>query len=496
MTSPAPSYTPHPYSDHDWSSTQATTPPVKKPDASPISYHPDIHSPGLESAYNTDQGKEVVPQEERPQAQGYGNPYTGPFPVEEPTERKRRTVCGISLMVLLLILAAFIILAVALGVGLGVGLGSKKHSSSSGSKSGTNGNTFNPAYLSKSGAFNGSGLAIASYSFGSGGYGVINVYFQHWSGQLRKMQLMSDGTWQGGDSTNIVATDARNATPISAVAYAMDNKATWHIFYIDHHNVIREKISDNTTNQWRDGPIGELGLKAMNDSNVGLQACWYGSFYGTADYVHSPIPGTGSNDTAQDSVIGMHLWYGREPTVLEEVTWTYNTTQWYRQDNFTANGHGGIGCFSWGKGSVSYLMLVNLDNEVQVSWKDLNTSVVATPQHPVNKWVNTSVSIPHAMPNTSLGFTNYFYTQLDDGTIGGYNISFGAENTHLVPGDSFKIPQKGIAGTHFSVTAIPNASGGDSLIVFNQVNGSDITENTRDLTSGQWAYASLPVPPM
>jgi hypothetical protein len=88
------------------------------------------------------------------------------------------------------------------------------------------GNTLNPAYLSKSGAFNGTGLAIASYSFATGGYGVINVYFQHWSGQLRKMQLMSDGSWQGGDSTNIVATDARNATPISAVAYAMDQKST------------------------------------------------------------------------------------------------------------------------------------------------------------------------------------------------------------------------------------------------------------------------------
>jgi hypothetical protein len=37
---------------------------------------------------------------------------------------------------------------------------------------------------------------------------------------------MQDGSWEGGDASNIVATDARNATPISAVAYAMDNKAT------------------------------------------------------------------------------------------------------------------------------------------------------------------------------------------------------------------------------------------------------------------------------
>lgn len=55
---------------------------------------------------------------------------------------------------------------------------------------------------------------------------MINVYFQHWSGEIRKMQLMNDGTWEGGDPSTIVATNAKNGTPISAVAYAMDGKAT------------------------------------------------------------------------------------------------------------------------------------------------------------------------------------------------------------------------------------------------------------------------------
>lgn len=350
----------------------------------------------------------------------------------------------------------------------------------------------NPAYLSKTGAFNGTGLAIASQSFGSGGYGIINVYFQHWTGQIRKTQLAQDGTWSPADSTNIVATDARNATPISAVAYAMDNMATWHIFYIDQQNYIRQRTSDNITNQWRDGPINDLKLRAMNDTNVGLQACWYGSFYGTANYSHSPIPGTGSNTTSQDSVIGMHLWYGREPTVLEEVTWTYNTTDWYRQDNFSANAHAGIGCYSWGPGSVSYVMLVNFDDAVQVYWKDLNSSVETTSSHPVNKWVNTTWTIPNVMPNTSLGYTNYFYAQNADATIGGHDITFAAENTKL--GDSFAIPQKALPGTHFSVTVVPNKSGGYNLMVFNQQNGTDITENTRDLSGGQWSYLNLPIP--
>jgi hypothetical protein len=235
-----------------------------------------------------------------------------------------------------------------------------------------------------------------------------------------------------------------------------------------------------------------LKLEAMNDTSVGLQSCWYGSFYGDANYTHSPIPETGSNKTTKDQVIGMHLWYGKDPTTLQEVTWTYNTTQWYEQETFVANGHAGIACYSWGPGSVSYVMMVNLENNVQVSWKDLNSSVTSTEAHPVNAWVNTTFTIPDVMENTSLGYTNYFYAQQADGHVAGHNITWDAENTKL--GDSFTIPQPPLAGTHFSVTAVPNDSGGDTLMVFNQDNGTDITENVRDLNNGQWTYSSLPIP--
>ena len=66
---------------------------------------------------------------------------------------------------------------------------------------------------------------MASESFASGGYGSIVMYFQHHSGQLRSAQLGTDGTWHGGDITNIVAIDAKNGTPIAAVAYARNQTA-------------------------------------------------------------------------------------------------------------------------------------------------------------------------------------------------------------------------------------------------------------------------------
>lgn len=96
------------------------------------------------------------------------------------------------------------------------------------SSNATSGNStsINPEYLSKTGAFNGTGIALASYSFSGGGYGDINLYFQHHTGQIRSAQLTNAGTWSGGSYAEVVAVDAKNATPIAAVAYAMNNVAT------------------------------------------------------------------------------------------------------------------------------------------------------------------------------------------------------------------------------------------------------------------------------
>lgn len=79
--------------------------------------------------------------------------------------------------------------------------------------------------------------------------------------------------------------------------------------------------------------------------------------------------------------------------------------------------------------------------------------------------------------------------------INGYNISWAAENTSFVPDDYFTVAgEPALPGSHLSVSAIPNLSGGDSLLVFYQTNGSDITEYTRDLAGGQWAQVSIEIP--
>lgn len=226
----------------------------------------------------------------------------------------------------------------------------------------------------------------------------------------------------------------------------------------------------------------------MDDPHVGLQACWYGNQYGDATYNHSPVQGESSNYTAPDQTVGMHLWYGAAPNQINEISWAYGpNSSWTYEGPLPYNGHAGIGCYSWGPGSISYVMLVDETDAVNILWKDRNSTKT--------EWSNTSVSIPDAFQNTSLGYTNFFYVQMADLQIQGYNISWAAENTTVVTQDSFVIQgDDALPGTHFSVTAIPDSSGGNSLLVFNQETGSDIVEWTRDLEAGQWSQLSLPVP--
>lgn len=74
--------------------------------------------------------------------------------------------------------------------------------------------------------FNGTGVALAGQSFDSGGKSQTVLYFQHWSGQIRQTQFLDDGTWNGGGLSEIVAVDAKNATPISMVSYSANGTNT------------------------------------------------------------------------------------------------------------------------------------------------------------------------------------------------------------------------------------------------------------------------------
>ncbi|KAK4946672.1 hypothetical protein LTR66_014256, partial [Elasticomyces elasticus] len=395
-------------------------PPKERPLSPAISHASELHSPGLEAIDWRGEDKEAyvsapLPLHNAPQFSNgprYNNgpqhnnasqynqspPFNNaPYQPHEqqqqqqqqqqPQKHKSR-VCGLRPALFWSLLVLAILAIVALGVGLGVGLGMKHSSSSSASSTASAtaaaptsvptgdpdyyvGGALNPAYYSKKGAFNGSGIALASQSFDTTGYGSIVMYFQHHSGHIRWQRLINQG-WVGGGETEVVATDARNATPISAVAYALNGTSMWHIFYIDQNNIVRQKSNSNVTNIWVNGTVDKLGLKAFDANTVGMQACWYGSDYGDSDYLHTPLSGQTSNSTAHSSSsagadFGMHLWVATNATAIQQYGWREGNKTWEPQYNWTGkNGHAGIGCFSWQDNSTTtYAMMVNLDQVVE-----------------------------------------------------------------------------------------------------------------------------------
>jgi hypothetical protein len=265
----------------------------------------------------------------------------------------------------LLIIA--IVVAVGLGAGLGAGLGLKKKSSTSNSNTpNTQSNSTNaPAstytgdpklaiggvldskYYSTKGAFNGSGIAFAGQSF-SKDQGFFTVYFQHHTGSIRWMQLNLQGSYVGGTASEVVATDAKNSTPISVVAYTSDNEAKWSVFYIGKDGTIKQRSNSNTTNVWSNGPVNDLKLKALDADSVGLQACWYGNFYGDSDASTFPTANGQTNQEAFDISKGMHLWYASDETTFQQYGIYEGQDQWVYQEKWEGyQGHAGVGCYSY-----------------------------------------------------------------------------------------------------------------------------------------------------
>ena len=334
----------------------------------------EISAPGIqpshtvqaekEAAYTTDKETVDVPAEKEfvPSTDGDKEVFVYPLDAKElpadrdksPSPNPKNRVCGISRRWWLAIVAAavcLIVLAIALGVVLG-----RKHSRA-GPGPGPNpnitiGGALNPKYYSTQGAFNGSGISLASANFGVDS--TILVYYQDYTGDIKVSVLDPDGSWSAASST--LTSDARNGTPISTVAFVADEAATWHAFYLDRNSYVRELINTNASsledNFWQNGPLNELNLKANDADRVGIQACYWAQFVGDADYAYTAPPAT-ANSSQLHTVSGMHLWYADTDTSFQQYSWYSGANQW-SNDNHTwnnLNGHAGVGCQTWDTGS-------------------------------------------------------------------------------------------------------------------------------------------------
>ena len=237
----------------------------------------------------------------------YNNVQQDPVPVPE-TKAKKRYPFGLTrkLFLAAIIALVLLIIAIAVGVGVGVGLGTSKHHGSS-SKSNKDplyaiGGAYDPKYYSTEGAFNGSGIALADVNFGLDNS--IYVFYQSYTGEVEQIIYESDGSW---NFVTQVATNAKNSTPLSTVAYIVDYVATWHLFYISEDNTLKQRVQTNSstfqTNIWEDGPLDDLNLSVYDGDTVGMQACYWGNYYGSlVNYNDAVFQASNSTPT-----IGMNM---------------------------------------------------------------------------------------------------------------------------------------------------------------------------------------------
>jgi hypothetical protein len=253
-------------------SDQALHPTDHAPSSTAIVPYVELSAPGIQPSHSVQAEKEAAHTTEKetchapaekefvPDTDGDKEVYVYPRDAKElpagrdrsPQPSQKNRMCGLPRS-WWLVLAAFITCIIALAVALGVVFG-RKHSHAGPNPNDTVGGALNPQYYSTQGAFNGSGISIATANFGESS--TVLLYYQDYTGDIKASVLNTDGSWS--TASNTVTSDARNGTPISTVAYVSQEIATWHVFYLDRDGYVREPTNTNKSslelNFWDDGP--------------------------------------------------------------------------------------------------------------------------------------------------------------------------------------------------------------------------------------------------
>jgi hypothetical protein len=335
--------------------------------------------------------------------------------------------------------------------------------------------------MSTTAAFHLTGVATAR---GNGGDGDMNVFFQHQSGEIRRMSVDSNGHWTGGDHSTIVTQDAKDGSPVSVFSNTDGGIHSFYFYFIASNNQVRERIGTQDGNGaviWREGPLSSQNVVALDDPNAAMQVC-YSEFYN-------------QTDPADPSPYGMRLWYAVAPTTIRTYYRTFGQDQWTQETaaDYVANGKAGIGCYTWTGTSIYYLMVMNLDDTMNILYRDARQD-----QSDTAYYKNTTVVIGSLMPNTSMGFTDYLFAQHEEGWLTGFSIHFDGADTQMntsVGDGQITTNQLAIAGSHFAVTKVPNNSTKDGILsVFLQLpDGKDVTQSLYQ-GDDKWNYQTLNLP--
>ena len=203
------------------------------------------------------------------------------------------------------------------------------------------------------------------------------LFFQHHTGEIRWMIRMWPDLWRGGSVNEVVATDAKDRTPISVRgSLGSDGTHEWHVFCkslpslvchlcsptialtalpdVGDDNTLKQRTFSNVTNTWNGGLLIKYNINTLDSERVGLRVCFYDGPIGNLS-----LAGTD----------GLRLWVATSETTFEQWVWRSGLPDWlYEQTWRDMNAHASPACNPWMKGTTDYIAFVNAADMVDVYW--------------------------------------------------------------------------------------------------------------------------------
>ncbi|MCJ1303324.1 hypothetical protein MMC08_006132 [Hypocenomyce scalaris] len=314
--------------------------------------------------------------------------------------------------------------------------------------------------------------------------GQIYLFYQHYSGDLRYSELTDNG-WQGGGSAEIAGfSSVKNGTHVAGCSGELDDVIysylLSYLFYVDTSGTVQEVYQrNNSTGSWSAGNFGSLNFRASDSHHAAFTSCWDKHWYGSN-------PGNSS---------GMRFYAGGDDGLIHEFTW--DSASNVRGIGYTfpnSNGNAGAKCWPGSSDPVSYLYMQNAKYELELWWKDYNTTQTNSSTHPLGVWNQGPVAAGiNIQPNSSLAMSFYAYFQDSNNQIIGILPNTSSENSSwgasFIVGDETTLPGTSIECQTFS----PSTDSPSVIYVFFQTNGTDLMEYVRPQFWGAWSTNSVPV---
>ncbi|CAD6582626.1 MAG: hypothetical protein ASARMPREDX12_000992 [Alectoria sarmentosa] len=384
-----------------------------------------------------------------------------------------------------LVMAVIIVAVIVLALAIPLAVRLKKPSKPS-SPVNSNSTTRISTELPTSEAFNGTALAFTSVDITS--VPDLSLFYQDYNSSIHRLYSIELSSFTGGFP--IVASNARNATPVTTLTYPTNNGAlNSHLYYIDIDDTLQELYSTDNLLTWQLGSLGDCNITA-SVSSTALTAFFSDHWLGQD-----------GNST------GIRLYYGAPDNQIRELALFPNVgSRYFSQFIFSGtNGNAGFSSAWWDGPGLGNLYL--FDEKTIFKYGPITSTTPTTPLSlhqttEANYSVKANTALSFGAVGTASTSPNPARDQLcfqqtsseikcspispSDGTLLPPSDVSDTEPAPAVPG--FQIPQPGSA---LLAAWLPTPGTFPwELNIFYQIDSGDLIQYA-DAT-GTWVNTTLP----